>query len=68
MKVPCITLRDETEWIETVEAGWNILAGADRDKIIESANAGRSPSAQYPAYGDGRAGEKIVAILGQPGF
>jgi UDP-N-acetylglucosamine 2-epimerase len=38
MKVPCITLRDETEWIETVEAGWNILAGADRDKIIESAN------------------------------
>ena len=68
MKVPCITLRDETEWIETVEAGWNILAGADRDKIIESANVDRSPSAQYPAYGDGKAGEKIVNILGQPGF
>ena len=68
LKVPCITLRDETEWIETVEAGWNILAGADRDKIIESANVDRSPSAQYPAYGDGKAGEKIVNILGQPGF
>jgi len=68
MKVPCITLRDETEWIETVEAGWNILAGADRDKIIESAHADHSPSAQYSAYGDGKAGEKIVNILGQPGF
>ena len=68
MKVPCITLRDETEWIETVEAGWNILAGADRDKIFESAHADRSPSLQYPAYGDGKAGEKIVNILGQPGF
>jgi UDP-N-acetylglucosamine 2-epimerase len=68
MKVPCITLRDDTEWIETLEAGWNILAGADRDKIIESANADRSLSAQYPAYGDGKAGEKIVDILGQAGF
>jgi UDP-N-acetylglucosamine 2-epimerase len=68
MKVPCITLRDETEWIETIETGWNILAGADRDKIIESATDDRRPSTQYPAYGDGKAGEKIVDILGQPGF
>ena len=67
MKVPCITLRDETEWIETVEAGWNILAGADRDKIVESAKTDRKPSKQYPAYGDGKAGEKIVDILRQPG-
>jgi UDP-N-acetylglucosamine 2-epimerase len=64
MKVACITLRDETEWLETVEAGWNILAGANRDKIIESAKAGRWPSTQYPAYGDGKAGEKIIDILG----
>ena len=34
LKVPCITLRDETEWTETVEAGWNILTGADRERII----------------------------------
>jgi UDP-GlcNAc3NAcA epimerase len=67
MKVPCITLRDETEWIETVEAGWNILAGADRDKIVESAKTDHKPSKQYPAYGDGKAGEKIVDILRQPG-
>ena len=67
MKVPCSTLRDETEWIETVEAGWNILAGADRDKIVESAKTDHKPSKQYPAYGDGKAGEKIVDILRQPG-
>ena len=67
MKVPCITLRDETEWIETVKAGWNILAGADRDKIVESAKTDHKPSKQYPAYGDGKAGEKIVDILRQPG-
>jgi UDP-GlcNAc3NAcA epimerase len=67
MKVPCITLRDETEWIETVEAGWNILAGADRDKIVESAKTSRKPSKQHPTYGDGKAGEKIVDILRQPG-
>jgi len=64
MKVACITLRDETEWLETVEAGWNILAGANRDKIIESAKADRWPSTQYLAYGDGKAGEKIIDFLG----
>jgi len=36
MKVPCITLRDETEWIETVIDGWNVLAGADKGKFMES--------------------------------
>ncbi len=55
-------------FFKTVEAGWNILAGADRDKIIESANADRRPSTQYPAFGDGKAGGKIVDILGQLGF
>ena len=36
MGVPCITLRDETEWVETVQAGWNTLAGADSNKIYEA--------------------------------
>ncbi|MDT9106017.1 UDP-N-acetylglucosamine 2-epimerase, partial [Escherichia coli] len=37
-RVPCITMRDETEWLETVELGWNQLAGADRSRILEAYN------------------------------
>jgi UDP-N-acetylglucosamine 2-epimerase len=36
--VPCITLRDNTEWVETVEDGWNVLVGADKDGIVKMAN------------------------------
>jgi len=35
LKVPCITLRDETEWVETVRYGWNRLVGADKEKILD---------------------------------
>jgi UDP-N-acetylglucosamine 2-epimerase len=60
--VPCVTLRDETEWVETIEAGWNRLAGADASKIVQMAQA--SPSADRPPlYGDGHAAERIVALL-----
>ena len=38
-KTPCITLRDETEWIETLKSGWNILTGADTNKIVEYCSA-----------------------------
>ena len=38
LKVPCITLRENTEWIETIEDGWNVLVGADKEKIIEKVN------------------------------
>jgi UDP-N-acetylglucosamine 2-epimerase (non-hydrolysing) len=36
LRVPCITLRENTEWLETLEGGWNVLVGADRDKIIRA--------------------------------
>ncbi len=36
LQTPCITMRDETEWVETVEDGWNLLVGADKDSIIRS--------------------------------
>lgn len=53
LKIPCITLRDETEWVETVEGGWNILSGTDPKIIIDAVNT-FSPPANHPQlYGDG---------------
>ncbi len=61
--VRCITLREETEWTETVEAGWNRLVGTDPDLILAAARD-LHPTGERPEfYGDGRAAEKIATIL-----
>lgn len=64
-KVPCVTLRDETEWVETIEAGTNILAGADTQRIISAfQNAMESNPKNYPElYGNGKASELVVKEL-----
>ena len=62
--VPCVTLRDETEWVETVEAGWNRLVGSDSEKIVEAAHF-FAPSGPRPVvYGDGLAAVKCVDLIG----
>jgi UDP-N-acetylglucosamine 2-epimerase len=63
--VPCITLRPETEWIETVEAGWNVVVGADISAIVEGyQQAINSPPTKRPnLYGDGRASLEVVRYL-----
>ena len=64
--VPCVTMRDETEWVETVRAGRNILAGTDMQSIINSVekmvDIEWTKDAGLP-YGDGNASEKIIAKL-----
>jgi UDP-N-acetylglucosamine 2-epimerase len=62
---PCLTLRDETEWTETVEAGWNVLTGNDPERITELWRTFAPPAAQPPIFGDGTAGEKIAQALSQ---
>jgi UDP-N-acetylglucosamine 2-epimerase len=61
--VPCVTLREETEWVETVEAGWNVLAGNRPQAILDTL---RLPEPQTPRgspYGEGDAAERIARRL-----
>jgi UDP-GlcNAc3NAcA epimerase len=65
-QVPCVTMRDETEWVETVELGWNWVVGADTEKIVEAVTFFLNGSPEYPTclpYGDGKAAEKIVEAI-----
>lgn len=63
--VPCITLRDETEWLETVQTGSNTLTGADTLRIVQAARKLQKPENTdiQKFYGNGRASEKIVEII-----
>jgi UDP-GlcNAc3NAcA epimerase len=63
-KVPCLTLRVETEWVETVISGWNRLVGCEPSTIIHGITASDWPTEEpAPVFGDGRASEIIVQLL-----
>jgi UDP-GlcNAc3NAcA epimerase len=62
-EVPCVTLRENTEWVETVEAGWNHLVGTDPGAIV-AASREASPGPEHPSlYGDGHAADLIADVI-----
>lgn len=65
MEVPCVTLRTETEWVETLEGNWNILSSLETDDILSKAcDIIPDPAARAAMpFGDGKASEKIASIL-----
>jgi UDP-N-acetylglucosamine 2-epimerase len=61
--VPCVTMRDQTEWVETVESGWNTLVGSDSEQILRAVNS-FAPSGERPdLYGNGLAADRCVDLL-----
>ncbi len=63
LSIPCLTLRNETEWVETVSAGWNKLVGAGCEQILDAWSNFAPPTEHPPIFGDGTAGHKIVQLL-----
>ena len=62
-EVPCVTLRENTEWVETVEAGWNRLVGTDPGAIV-AASREAQPGPEHPSlYGDGHAADLIADVI-----
>jgi UDP-N-acetylglucosamine 2-epimerase (non-hydrolysing) len=60
---PCITLRENSEWVETIEEGWNILVHANKDKIKNAIKNFNPTSKSKELFGDGKASNRIVSII-----
>ncbi len=63
LRVPCVTLRENTEWVETVSDGWNVLVGSDKAKIVKTSREFSPTSPPGNAFGDGQARTRIRDII-----
>jgi UDP-N-acetylglucosamine 2-epimerase len=61
--VPCVTVRPSTEWVDTVEAGANVLVDDDPERLAAAVASARMPAERPELYGDGRASERVAAAL-----
>ena len=61
--VPCTTARDETEWVETLEDGWNVIAGADPERLLAAMRRARPTAAARAHFGTGDAAQRVVRQL-----
>lgn len=64
-RVPCVTMRNETEWIETLETGWNRLVGTNTEQILQAVKTTAVPENEITEYGIGDAAYKIIDKLCQ---
>lgn len=62
-QVPCTTVRDETEWVETLQGGWNVLTGASKERILASLNRKRPNLASHISYGDKNVSARIAKVI-----
>jgi UDP-GlcNAc3NAcA epimerase len=61
--VPCVTARPSTEWVDTVEAGANVLVDDDPDRLVEAVRTAAMPAERPPLYGDGHASARVALAL-----
>lgn len=63
LRVPCVTIRKSTEWVETVAAGWNLVTGIDERKIIRACHRWLPTKRYRPIFGNGRTSQIIKDLI-----
>jgi len=65
LRVPATTVRPETEWVETVDLGWNVLVGSDLSSLRDAVQRPRPADTEAAPYGDGHAADRVVEVLSE---